>query len=736
MSEPAQPTEALAAGARPLRYRRRYLRCEVAPADRKRLVAAVNQLPGAMSGQFHNLDIKPLQNTRHPGLYRLRVGAYRVIYWPVADEIVVLEIDRRDDTTYNHLDRLAVHRHGAGLQVTEVTEPAVVAQREVAGRPPSRRSVARERENPLSVFSTPQLLAVGLTSDAITAIRRMAPTIEIGEALAELGVGAEVVELVADMWHDQERYLAIYDSGRPPTADDARIDAQELAERLAHAESTEAVAELGARDFELVLQGSIEDWMFYLHPSQTRIVRHVSHGPSRVRGGPGTGKTVAALHRARHLVHAGLADRVLLTTFVTVLPSVWATLLERFAPDDVPRITTRTVDSLIFAIVSGADGEPTFVGDDERRKLLEEMCRKIAGVNDAIGGAAELGTEFDTVLGGRGIDSLKEYAEIDRPGRGRRLTIGEREIVWTAWQRYRDTLARAGRTDWALLRVRALELALEGHGPRFDAIIIDEAQDLTEVQVRLLTVLDTRPDHANLMFVGDGQQSIYPGGFTLRAVGLDVRGRSFLLRTNWRNTQAIADAAEAVMGDLPFGDLEDEVGPRSAAEAPLPRRRGELPELHVVGSDDQGDDVVRQLLQEALTTLRPPEVAVLGRTRKAWRRAERALKALGVESVVVTQLAKRSDGAPDAVRIGSFEGSKGLEFKFVLLVGYRRGDWSVQPFWLKDRVDRDYWWATERRKLFVAMTRARDRLALCAWPPLAEPLEHARSRFDEWDWTR
>ena len=59
----------------------------------------------------------------------------------------------------------------------------------------------------------------------------------------------------------------------------------------------------------------------------------------------------------------------------------------------------------------------------------------------------------------------------------------------------------------------------------------------------------------------------------------------------------------------------------------------------------------------------------------------------------------------------------------------------MQPFWLKDRGDRDEWWATERRKLFVAMTRARDRLALVAWPPLADALEQARERFDEWDWT-
>ena len=195
----------------------------------------------------------------------------------MADEIVVLEIDRRDDTTYNHVDRLAVHRHGAGLQVTEVAEPVVAAQREVAGRSPSRRSVALERENPLSVFSTPQLQAVGLTSDAIAEIRTMAPTIEIGEALAELGVDAEVIELVADMWHDQERYLAIFDErtsaderGRPHRR------RRKLAERLAHADSTTRSPSSAHETSSSCSKGSIEEWMFYLHPSQTR------HRPPRL----------------------------------------------------------------------------------------------------------------------------------------------------------------------------------------------------------------------------------------------------------------------------------------------------------------------------------------------------------------------------------------------------------------------------------------------------------------------
>src|SRR4051812_15138925 len=104
----AQPGSFEGARLPRLRYRKRYLRCDVPVDDRERLTVAISQLPAAVSGWFHNLDIKALQGTRHRSLCRLRVGDYRVIFWPVADEIVVLEVDRRDDTTYANLDRLVL----------------------------------------------------------------------------------------------------------------------------------------------------------------------------------------------------------------------------------------------------------------------------------------------------------------------------------------------------------------------------------------------------------------------------------------------------------------------------------------------------------------------------------------------------------------------------------------------------------------------------------------------------
>ena len=45
----------------------------------------------------------------------------------------------------------------------------------------------------------------------------------------------------------------------------------------------------------------LEKWRVFLHPSQEKLVAKKFNGPARVMGGAGTGKTVVAMHRARHL---------------------------------------------------------------------------------------------------------------------------------------------------------------------------------------------------------------------------------------------------------------------------------------------------------------------------------------------------------------------------------------------------------------------------------------------------
>ena len=75
-------------------------------------------------------------------------------------------------------------------------------------------------------------------------------------------------------------------------------------------------------------------WRVYLHPSQRRIAEATFSGPARVTGGPGTGKTIVALHRAHNLAKRG-AGRVLLTTFTTNLAEALRSGLD-YIVDDSP----------------------------------------------------------------------------------------------------------------------------------------------------------------------------------------------------------------------------------------------------------------------------------------------------------------------------------------------------------------------------------------------------------------
>ena len=85
---------------------------------------------------------------------------------------------------------------------------------------------------------------------------------------------------------------------------------------------------------------------------------------------------------------------------------------------------------------------------------------------------------------------------------------------------------------------------LEGEEPESDygAVIVDEVQDLSEISLRLLHTLV--PDKANgLLLIGDDTQRIFTRGFSMRDLGINISGRSVVLRKNYRNTRQILEAA-------------------------------------------------------------------------------------------------------------------------------------------------------------------------------------------------
>ena len=193
-------------------------------------------------------------------------------------------------------------------------------------------------------------------------------------------------------------------------------------------------------------------------------------------------------------------------------------------------------------------------------------------------------------------------------------------------------------------------------------VIVDEVQDLNLIALQLLhAVAGEGPD--GLFLVGDGQQAVYPGGFTLTEAGISVTGRATVLRTNYRNTQEILDIASAIVAQDSFDDLEGhpELGHRDLTVA---RRGGVV--LRVDGSrpSDVETALTSAIERACEDGTRPGDMAVLVSRLDEAERCHRVLRQAGIATVDLVEY----DGVTsEAVKVGTFKRAKGLEFSHVHL---------------------------------------------------------------------
>jgi superfamily I DNA/RNA helicase len=471
---------------------------------------------------------------------------------------------------------------------------------------------------------------------------------------------------------------------------------------------SEELSDLMSGDVYGALQGyrdgTMEDWMIFLSPLQRRAVDRAMGGPARVTGGPGTGKSVVALHRAARF--AAQTDRpgsVLVTSFVRNVPEVMEGLFERLAPELLGRMRFQSIHALAHEIVTrhgqGLNLSPEAARSDFNRALKSMPARwerlQVARFDDTY-----LWDEVNRVVQGRGVESLGAYLSLPRHGRRRPMSAEVRTDVWGVWTDYQArTLAQTppvsdfeGLIGRALGAVRATPIETPYH-----AIVVDEAQDITEQGIRLLVELLDGASNGRLLLVGDGGQRIYPGGFRLADLGLEVRGRSSSLELCYRSTDEIMKAVGAVGRFLSLDQFGEE-GLGLAVVTTV--RTGARPELRVFTSPAYERDWLTRELDpvdpdfDATAVLLPTNANVA-----AWRAT---LRQAGIGSV---ELRDYSGRPVPGVKVGTYNRAKGLEFKRVYLPGLD----SLFPWGDQSNIDNVL---QQGGQLYVAMSRARDRLTL------------------------
>lgn len=178
-------------------------------------------------------------------------------------------------------------------------------------------------------------------------------------------------------------------------------------------------------------------------------------------------------------------------------------------------------------------------------------------------------------------------------------------------------------------------------------------------------------DRADALFlVGVGAQSVYPGGFTLRQAGVEVRGRSTVLRVNYRNTHEILATALRVAGDERVVDLDEEFKRGELVAATV--RRGVRPIPFRYPSDAaEGAGLAERVSEVAGTDqIGIGDMAVCCPDDGACAGVQAALDTAGV----YWQPLASYEGVPtERVKVGTYAEAKGLEFKAVFLPGLSAG---------------------------------------------------------------
>jgi len=206
-----------------------------------------------------------------------------------------------------------------------------------------------------------------------------------------------------------------------------------------------------------------------------------------------------------------------------------------------------------------------------------------------------------------------------------------------------------------------------------------------------------------LFLAADSKQSIYSRNYTWPAAHprLQFRGRTAVLRRNYRSTREIDRAAFALLQPETDETLE---ASDSVHEGPLPVL------LRGVAETQEAPWIARFVRQMAHHLhLRPSAAAV---TVPSAAVGERLAHALGEAGLPARYFAGRElDLAADVVKVITLHSAKGLEFPIVVAAGFHDGTYPVaddfdDPELFGERMRH------ERRLLYVGLTRAMRGLML------------------------
>ena len=538
-------------------------------------------------------------------------------------------------------------------------------------------------------------------------------------------------------------------------------------------------------------KGELLSFLLKLAPEQQKYVQRAlhAHGPTLLKGGPGTGKSTIALYRVGELVRdlrqQGRDDfRILFATYTDALMRSSEQLLRQLLGEDVRYVDVKTTDAIASLVLGGVnaarEGDINYCLQQAIEKAHDLLTQQTQRQTIERLSQDYLEQEINQVIIARQLSSVEAYLHTARPGRKVPLNATQRRAVWSVYEVYRAFLKACGWTTWPLLRAQAEQcVAYKRVGLRYDAVVIDEAQDLDVSALRMLVQLCPSPDR--LFITADANQAIYGSGFSWHEVHTNLRfqGRTAIIHTNYRSTREIGEAARSYLLQYPTLDRENEEDLLSPSLPPavdssngitpnvsrglalgdrsLEQEAGKQSYAHsgprpLVCAIASREDELNALKHFLTTTAREQRFslgscAILCPNKPAGQRITHRLNTMGLQATFMS--AREVDLERPGIKVMMLKSAKGLEFPIVAIAGFLGGQGPAQSLRgtgdtasggnvtgeedADQQQEREEALACDRRGIYVGMTRAMR--ALLVIVPANTPLP-LLTGFDPAYWDR
>lgn len=494
-----------------------------------------------------------------------------------------------------------------------------------------------------------------------------------------------------------------------------------------------------------------------LNKEQLKLAENGAMGYAVIRGVAGSGKTSVGVARIPYLLekYCNGKDKILFVTYNKSLTKYIEYLYEKMEKvqtislfDETNKekhVEVKNIDSITMKYFCKwkADKQKEL---ENIWKIPNEIVKEaINNIKDRYPKVKLLNTQNMKFLQdemnwiqGSNYTSLGAYQEAERIGRTASNVEGpsklfknsmSREAVFSLLEEVERLLLKQGKVDGPRANSLALEyIKTQGRHECYKHIIIDEAQDLTKVQLDFISELKEDSPESSILFLMDVAQSIYPHawltkGRSFKSIGYDMTGKGYKLTKNYRTTTEISECAYSLLAKE-----ETLVSDYDFVKPSLLERHGEYPVYrHFATSEEQNLYIVRLIRALLKQGYSLKDIAVVSKLNKNLELLQDHLKEKGVESFVFKNNQEESFGAVK-VKLLTMHSIKGLEFKVVILADLNSDVIPYPQKGLEEEELKDEE-MLERKLLYVGMTRAQEKLFMCSYGTASKFIADINARY-------